>query len=148
MRADLRRLAAGGDGRLLVFISLGGAVGAAARYAVTSEAAGQHRDGTVLATLAVNMLGCTLIGVLAVLAVELWPQVPLLRPALGTGVLGGFTTFSAYALDVEALARDGRLGVAVAYLVATPALALVGVWVGTHLTRRLLVGVHRHRGAP
>lgn len=145
MPGRLRHRPPSGDVRLLASISLGGAVGAAARYAVTSAAAGVHGDGTVVATLLVNLLGCTLIGVLAVLAAEVWPQVPLLRPALGTGVLGGFTTFSAYALDVEALARDGRLAVAVAYLVATPALALLGVWAGAHLSRRL-VGRHRPPG--
>jgi CrcB protein len=91
-----------------------------------------------LATLAVNAVGCALIGVLTVLAIDRWPDVRVLRPALGTGVLGGFTTFSAYAVDVEVLAREGRLAVAAGYLVVTPAVALAAVWVATKLTRRLV----------
>ena len=119
------------DVPVLVAVSLGGAAGAAARYAVTIRAVAVDDDAVAAATLAVNALGCALIGVLTVLAIDRWPDVRLLRPALGTGVLGGFTTFSAYALDVESLARQGRLAVAAAYLVATPVLAMAAVWAGT-----------------
>ncbi len=122
---------------MLAAISLGGAVGAAARFAATSSAP-PDRLATVVATLVVNAVGCALIGVLTVLAIDRWAHLRLLRPALGTGVLGGFTTFSAYAVDVEALAHDGRLVLAALYLASTPVVALAAVWAGTRLTRRLV----------
>src|SRR5206468_23399 len=58
--------------------------------------------------MAVNVLGCGLIGVLMVLVGELWTGRRLLRPFLGTGVLGGFTTFSTYAVDLQHLFTTDR----------------------------------------
>lgn len=115
---------------------------------MTGWAAPRGGDAVAVATLAVNTVGCMLIGVLTVLAIDRWPDARLLRPALGTGVLGGFTTFSAYAVDVEALARQGRPGAAAAYLVATPTLAMVAVWAGARLTRRLVEAATDDRSAP
>jgi CrcB protein len=112
-------------------VSAGGAAGAVARYLVAPL------GGWPWGTLLVNIAGCALIGVLMVLAVDRWPDVRLLRPLLGTGVLGGFTTFSTYAVDVEQLVREGRVAVAVGYLLATPLLAVAAVAASAALTRRL-----------
>jgi CrcB protein len=121
---------------LLATIAAGGAIGAAARYGAGQEwpVAGAFP----FLTMAVNVLGCGLIGVLMVLVDELWTGRRLLRPFLGTGVLGGFTTFSTYAVDLQRLFATGHAGTAMAYLVATPVAALLAVWATSRATQRLL----------
>ncbi|MEU6860745.1 fluoride efflux transporter CrcB [Glycomyces sp. NPDC046736] len=117
-------------------VALGGAIGAAARYA--AAVAWPTADGTFPATtMVVNIAGCALIGVLMVVVTE--KQVhPLTRPFLGTGVLGGFTTFSTYVLDIEVLLKAGEAATAVAYLALTLVAALAAVWTATWATRRLI----------
>ncbi|MBK8076279.1 MAG: CrcB family protein [Kineosporiaceae bacterium] len=117
-------------------VAVGGAAGALARFVLSSL------GGWPLTTLAVNAVGCAAIGVLAVLVTHRWPEHWWVRPLFGPGFLGGFTTFSAYAVDVGRLARDGRWLVAASYLVATPVIAVLAVWAGAVLTRRAL-GVGR-----
>lgn len=119
---------------VLLGIAFGGAVGASARHGAavlwpTSP------GGFPWTTLVVNAAGCVAIGVLMV-AVEVGrPGHPLVRPLLGTGVLGGFTTFSAYAVEAEGLLADGRIGWALGYVLGTVLTALVGVWLGVTVTR-------------
>lgn len=124
---------------LLPTIAAGGAIGAAARYG-----AGQAwpTDGGRLpvTTMVVNIVGCALIGALMVLLGELRRPHRLVRPFVGTGVLGGFTTFSTYAVDLQRLLAGGHAWTATAYLVGTPVAALTAVWVSTKATRRLLGG--------
>ena len=77
-------------------------LGAGARYAATI--AWPTAQAAFPATVfAVNLLGSALIGILMVSVVQMWPHRRLVRPILGTGVLGGFTTFSTYAVDVSQL---------------------------------------------
>lgn len=90
------------------------------------------------ATLLVNLLGCVVIGFLVVVTTEVWRTHHLVRPLLGTGVLGGFTTFSTYALDTQQLWTDGDRAAAAGYLVGT-LLACLAVTAGAVvLTRRLV----------
>ena len=117
---------------MIAAIAAGGVLGSLARYAVSGL------GGWPWWTLLVNASGCLLIGVLMVLVTEVWPGRPLLRPFLGVGVLGGYTTFSAYAVDVQRLLADGRSEVALAYFVLTPVLALLAVGLGTAATRAVL----------
>ncbi|MGH3716000.1 MAG: fluoride efflux transporter FluC [Micromonosporaceae bacterium] len=121
--------------RVLAAISAGGALGSALRYGVTLA-----WPASPWATLTTNLVGCALIGVLMVLITEAGAGPALLRPFLGIGVLGGFTTFSAYAVGVVLLARDGQVGVAAGYLVATVLGALVATWLGIVGGRRLVAG--------
>ncbi|GGS55098.1 hypothetical protein GCM10010156_12370 [Planobispora rosea] len=116
-------------------VACGGALGALARHGlgVLFPAAPPAFPWT---TLVINTLGCLLIGALVGWLVASAPH-RLAGPFLSTGALGGFTTFSAFAVDVEALVHLGRPGTAVAYLVATPALALSAVFAGTALIRRV-----------
>ena len=97
----------------MLAVSVGGGAGAVARFAAYRTAP------EVWATLVVNLAGCALIGVLVVLTTEVWQAHPLTRPFLGTGVLGGFTTFSTYALDAHGLWVTGDRAAAAGYLVAT-----------------------------
>lgn len=119
---------------VVLAVSLGGGVGAVARYAVDRAAP------AAWGTLAVNLLGCALIGLLVVLATEVWRTHPLLRPLLGTGVLGGFTTFSAYALDIHQLWTAGDRAAATGYLAGTLLGCVAATACAVVLTRRLVAG--------
>lgn len=114
-------------------VAVGGALGAAARYWIVQS---WPEDGFPAAVLAVNVSGCWLIGMLMVLVAEYWPERHLVQPFLGTGVLGGFTTFSTYALDIVVLRHSPAL--AAAYLVATPVLALLATALAVRSTRGAL----------
>jgi CrcB protein len=115
---------------------VGGVIGAEARYGL-GLALPHDGAGWPWSTLLVNTSGCVLIGALMVLLTERGPVHPLLRPLLGIGVLGGYTTFSTYAVDVLSMVGAGRGAAALGYLLVTPVLAVLGVTAGTVLTRRL-----------
>ncbi|MER7515944.1 CrcB family protein [Streptomyces sp. NPDC126499] len=116
-------------------VAAGGALGATVRYAATL--AWPTPAGAFPWTiLTVNATGCAALGVLMVLATETpTPPHPLLRPFLGTGVCGGFTTFSAYALDTQRLLADGDVTRGMLHLAATPLTALAAVWAAVVATR-------------
>ncbi|MFW6692762.1 fluoride efflux transporter CrcB [Streptomyces sp. MAR4 CNX-425] len=123
-----------GQGAPVAMVALGGGLGAAARYGAglpwpTAPAAFPWP------TLAVNAVGCAAIGVLMVLVTEARTAHRLVRPFLGAGVLGGFTTFSTYAVDVRRLVAEDRVGAGVAYLALTPVVALGAVWAAQAVTR-------------
>jgi fluoride exporter len=117
---------------ILSVIALGGAVGAVARHGV-GVAFPAEPYGFPWATFAVNVSGCLLIGVLMVLVAR-WPHHALVRPFLGVGVLGGYTTFSTYAVDVH---RLGLQVMTVIYLLGTPVVAVVATGLGMAVTRRV-----------
>lgn len=121
---------------ILGVIAVGGAAGALARYGLGQ--AFPHRPGAFAwSTFTVNAVGCALIGVLMVMITEVWRAHPLVRPLLGVGVLGGFTTFSTYIVDAQSALQAGAPRVALAYLVGTPVTALVAVAAGVIVTRML-----------
>jgi CrcB protein len=128
-----------GQAPVVAAVALGGGLGAAARYAATlwwPTATG----GFPWTVLLVNVVGCAVIGVFMVAVTEVCSPHRLVRPFFGTGVLGGFTTFSTYAVDIRHLLGTGRTGTALAYLAATPLAALAAVWLGTAAARRVLRG--------
>lgn len=133
--ADRRELAAH-PAAVLGVIAAGGVLGALARAGL--QAAFPHPPtGFPWATFGINLGGCLLIGALmAVLTAR--PPGPLVRPFLGVGVLGGFTTFSTYAVDAQRAIAAGAPGTALAYLAATLAGALLAVWAGDAVAGRLL----------
>jgi CrcB protein len=127
----------GGEPAVLAAIAVGGAIGASARYLV--DLAWPAPPGSLpWATMGINVVGCVLIGVLMVLVSEVWIQQRLLRPFVGTGILGGFTTFSTYAVDIQQLIADGYPGRALLYLAATVIGAVAAVWAATRATRALV----------
>jgi fluoride exporter len=119
---------------VLLAIAVGGMVGAVGRHAV-SLLLPTPTGGVPWSTVVVNASGCLLIGVLMVLIMEGRQAHALVRPFLGVGVLGGYTTFSTYAVDIQVLLVGGRPGTALAYFVGTAAIALVAVQLGVVLTR-------------
>lgn len=118
-------------GPVVAVIALGGALGALGRLGLNTAL--PHAGGFPLSTVLENVVGSLLLGALIVVLTELRPAHRLVRPFLGTGVLGGFTTFSTYA--VESVTRDAGF-VAVVYVVATLGLALGAAWCGIALARR------------
>ncbi|MER7751469.1 fluoride efflux transporter CrcB [Kitasatospora sp. NPDC097643] len=131
-----------GQGRAVAVVAVGGAIGAMARYGAGLA----WTDGPSAfpwTTLLVNVTGCAVIGVFLVVVTEGRPVHPLLRPFFGTGVLGGFTTFSTYAVDVRRLVEHGRPGPGLAYLGLTLLGALAAVWAAAGLTRRLIAAAER-----
>ncbi|MEU1390514.1 MULTISPECIES: CrcB family protein [unclassified Nonomuraea] len=117
-------------------IAAGGVLGALARYAVLT-AFPVPPGGFAWPTLAVNVTGCLLIGLLMVAITEVWRAHPLTRPFLGVGVLGGFTTFSTSIADAHGALAAGEPRTALAYLAVTLVTALAAVFLGQVLGRGL-----------
>ena len=122
---------------MLTFLSvaLGGAIGASARFAVNLAAARLFGMGFPVGTLCVNVLGSFAMGVLAVLLLD---RASPLAPFLLTGVLGGFTTFSAFSLDTLMLWERGQPGLALVYVILSVAASLLAVFAGLALGRSIL----------
>ncbi|MFI6684170.1 fluoride efflux transporter CrcB [Streptomyces sp. NPDC050485] len=133
-----RRDIARGLGPVVAVVALGGSIGACARYGASllwPTAPGAFPWTTLL----VNTLGCAVIGVFMVVITDVWAAHRLVRPFFGTGVLGGFTTFSTYAVDIQKFMAGGQARTALAYLALTLLTALAAVWAAVWLTRRVLV---------
>ncbi|MFI6289469.1 fluoride efflux transporter FluC [Streptomyces sp. NPDC051018] len=121
---------------VLAVISVGGVIGALARYALMRA---WPVEGFPWVTLVINGSGSALLGVLMVLISEGGRSAhPLVRPFAGVGVLGGFTTFSTYGLDFRVLLESGRSGAALGYAAGTVVCCVGAVWLATALTRRAL----------
>ncbi|MCZ2810988.1 fluoride efflux transporter CrcB [Modestobacter sp. VKM Ac-2979] len=101
-----------------VAAALGGVLGALARWGV-AEALPSPAGSWPWATLLVNLTGCALIGALLALLLARHPDSPWLRPFLATGVLGGYTTFSTFAVETVQLAEDGAVALAVGYVLVS-----------------------------
>ncbi|MEU9441290.1 fluoride efflux transporter CrcB [Streptomyces sp. NPDC048304] len=127
---------------VVAVVALGGAVGACARYGL-ALALPAAPGGFPWATFWANVTGCAVIGVFMVLITEVWAAHRLIRPFFGTGVLGGYTTFSTYAVDIRRLADAHRPGLGLAYLAATLCAALAAVWLASAAARRVLIGRQR-----
>ncbi|SNX56383.1 protein CrcB [Streptomyces sp. TLI_55] len=126
-----------GQAPVVAVVALGGAIGATARYALSLWWPLQP-GGFPWATFWTNVVGCAVIGVFMVLITDVWAAHRLVRPFFGTGVLGGFTTFSTYAVDIRRLIASGHPGTGLAYLAATLFAALTAVWLAATATRRVL----------
>ena len=130
---------------VLIAIALGGAAGSLARWRL-EQSWPARAGGVPWATFGINVAGCALLGLLMVFVLERWPNARYLRPALGTGVLGGFTTFSTAMAESRALIAHGSGATAAGYLVGSVAAGLLGVWIGTAVGRRTVGrGLHDHR---
>ena len=125
----------------LMTVALGGALGASLRYiiaAVTHEIFGHNFP---YGTLMVNILGSLVIGYFLVLIPDQESGIPLLRLLLITGVLGGFTTYSAFSVETLELVQNGHLTKAGLNIALTLAFCFVAVWAGFLIARF----VHGHQ---
>jgi CrcB protein len=119
-----------------VLVFIGGGIGSGLRLGVTRLAFHLTGAGFPLGTLTVNVVGSFVMGALAGLfAMKAVPE-PL-RVLLMTGILGGFTTFSAFSLDFATLYERGELGLAALYLVASVALSVGALFAGLVLMRHV-----------
>ena len=124
--------------RDLALVALGGATGSMLRYSVgrTFGAASAGSSQWPWHTFAVNIVGAFAIGLLVVAAGRFgWPA--WWRPLLAVGVLGGFTTFSAFSLETVEAALTGHAGLAAGYVVGSIAAGLAGCWLGVVVGRAL-----------
>lgn len=127
-----------GQGAATAAVAVGGAIGAVARYALAAVA--PVAEGAFPATtFVINVVGCLLMGVLVVVVTEVRDVHPLARPFLGVGVLGGFTTFSTFAVEGDRLLTGGHLALAGAYLAGTVVAAVLATAAGMALTRHVAV---------
>ena len=121
----------------VLLVALGGAVGSIARYKLSGWVLHLTLDWRFPAgTFTVNVIGCLLAGVLAGLAEKHDLLSPQARLLLFTGVLGGFTTFSAFGLETMHLLRRGDLLVAAANIVLSVVAGLLALWLGLCATAR------------
>jgi CrcB protein len=128
-------------GGVLAAISVGGAFGAVSRW-VLGVAFPVSTSGFPWATFFINVSGCALIGVLMVLVAEVFTRQRLIRPFLGIGVLGGYTTFSTYIVDINRLITEGAGVTGLLYLAVTLIAALLATSAAI-TTTRLAVGASR-----
>jgi CrcB protein len=115
-------------------IAVGGALGSLARWwlaVLVPHTAAQFPLSTFLA----NVAGSFLLGVLMVFVLEVWPPTRYARPFWGVGVMGGFTTFSTFILDANALATSGAAVLAFVYTLMTVVVVLVAVATGVVASR-------------
>ena len=121
----------------LFWICVGGAAGTAARHLLTLWSNERFGASFPYGTLTVNLIGCFLISVVVQVAVAgEWPAT--VRLALVTGVLGGFTTYSAFNHETLRLFAQGNSGLALTYVGATLAGGLLSGWLGLLAARVLL----------
>jgi CrcB protein len=129
------------EARVVVAVFIGGCVGGLARYGV-----GQHWPSGQAqfpwATLWVNVSGAFALAVLVSLLADARRPGWYLRPALGTGFLGAYTTFSAFVTSIDLLAAHGRLAIAVAYAIASMAIGSASVLLGFLLARWIAAPHH------
>ena len=121
--------------KYLVFVALGGAGGAVARYLLASAVHNWTNHPIPFGTLVVNVLGSFLIGVLYVLIVEKMVVHEDWRSVLMIGFLGAFTTFSTFSLESLALFENGQIASALFYILASVTLCILAVWCAAVLTR-------------
>lgn len=117
--------------RTLLLIGTGGFIGSIFRYLLSGYA--QHLSKSIqfpFGTLAVNIVGCALVGFLAELADHRGILPAETRAFLIVGILGGFTTFSAFGNETMTLLRDGELWLAFGNIIGHTVLGLAAVWAG------------------
>ena len=155
LRALLRRLPVDPDARgrddervvpvgaAAALVAVGGGVGALLRGALELQ---HHRPGGwPWATLGINVSGAFVLGGLLILLEELFPSARVARPLIGTGFLGGYTTFSTFAVESFDLLHAHRAGLAMAYVASSTVGALFAVLLGVVLGRAVsrLLGPRR-----
>ena len=114
-------------------VAAGGGIGSVARYALSAAFPAGH--GFPWAIFAVNVSGCFCLGLLMIYLLEVWPPRRFLRPLSAVGLLGGYTTFSAYAGGILTLLTAHADALADAYALTSILAALVAVWCGMKAAR-------------
>ena len=124
--------------KMVITVAAGGAVGAALRYLAMAAVGQALGAGFPYGTLIVNVLGCLMLGALIEIMALSWSVGLELRAFLVVGVLGGFTTFSAFAMDSVYLAERGQLLAAGLYMASSVVVSIAAFLVGLMALRAIL----------
>jgi fluoride exporter len=119
-------------------IAFGGALGSVLRFAMNEALSARLGRAFPWGTLSINVVGSFLIGLLAVLLLERWEVSPAVRLGLMVGLLGGFTTFSSFSLEVVNLMQNGAFLRALLYVAASVIVCVLAAAAGIHLARTSL----------
>ncbi|HEY6825667.1 MAG TPA: fluoride efflux transporter CrcB [Gemmatimonadaceae bacterium] len=123
---------------LFAYVAIGGAVGSAARYALTLFVQSRSDSTFPIATLLINVSGSILLGFLMRYGLEGTSVSPEVRLLLTTGFCGGYTTFSTFSYETARLLEDGEWSRGATYIAASVVVSLIGTFVGFALARALL----------
>ena len=120
-----------------LWIFVAGGAGSVTRYLIGRWAVERFGAAFPLGTIAVNLIGCFVLGVVTHLATA-WTLTPELRAAIAIGFLGGFTTYSSFNQDTIALFTSGAIAAAIANVILTLAGGLVAGWLGLVIARQVV----------
>ena len=123
--------------KTLLYVALGGALGASGRYAIGLIALHYTNGNFYWGTIFVNIVGSILLGAIAAILPTAWAPSQEIQKFLIVGLLGGFTTFSAFSFEIVDLLEKDRIVFAVAYTVCSVFLSVLGLFAGLRLTRAL-----------
>jgi CrcB protein len=123
--------------KTMLFVAAGGALGASARYLVGVASGRLIGFGFPWGTLTVNVLGCLVMGLLIEAMALRWSVGNELRAFLTVGVLGGFTTFSAFSAEFALLVERDTYVSAAFYLIASVGLSIAALFGGLAIVRAL-----------
>lgn len=119
----------------ILFVGLGGAVGSIVRYLISVLTMKHYETSFPVATFIVNIAGCFIAGLIFGLFTHETSEAQNLKLLLLTGFCGGFTTFSAFALENVKLINSGSMATAISYILMSVAAGLLAVWLGLVITR-------------
>ncbi len=119
----------------ILFVAAGGAIGSVGRYVVVGAFERWLGVGFPYGTLAVNVIGSAVLGLLVGLFITLFDTTPELRLFLVVGILGGFTTFSAFSLDIITLLEKGEAVHAILYVALSIVLSAGALYLVLRLVR-------------
>ena len=119
----------------MAVIAVGGMLGVAARYGVTS-AIPTPAAGFPWATFWINVSGSFVLGLFIVIVLERHGPTKYLLPFFGTGFVGSFTTFSTFSVEADLLIKGGHVMTAAVYVAATLVVGLFSAWLGIRVGRR------------
>ncbi len=124
--------------KTVMAIALGGALGAVARHFISHWSVVALGNGFPWGTLTVNVVGCFGLGVVVEVMALVWSPAADWRAFLTVGLLGAFTTFSAFALDISILHERGEMLQAILYITVSVAGSIAAIFAGMSLTRAVL----------
>ena len=120
-----------------ILVGVAGLIGTLLRYWLSGLVARQYGETFPWGTLVVNLVGCFLAGAVFYMTEEKFLISPAIRSVVLIGLLGGFTTFSAYGLQTLTLLRDGEIGWAAINIAASNVFGLLMVWTGYVVSKAL-----------
>ena len=135
-RRPVARRRARNDPRVLAAVSLGGALGAPARYGIAQLV--DITPGTFpWGTFWINVSGSFAVGFVLILVLERFPPSRYIRPFVATGFLGAYTTYSTFAVETDLLMKNGHWAIALSYVAASFGAGFLAVWAGMALGRAI-----------